>query len=342
MKLTDQPKDLVKAVQEVIKTSTPTANEKAKDVSDKLSARYESMRPKQLKEYLQPGPDGRPVPPHGEKADREFRRQQAIDLAQDRRDAAALKNAEVDANRPIGAMTQKEIDLRNKARGNIDMNRPMDATGRAKKLKEEQKNLEPTKIEKRPGLTIRHYKSGKDLAIDKPEAVNPEDIESEMVSMGVSKKDAKQEADKYRAATGMYPNVSPKKSSQQMSAAPKQPAKVSTSKTSIRGTPSTEFSTGGEDQPTTTAKPQQEPRIGGKAAGKPTPVPPAPKQTSEPEKKPSKLATVQAEPIEVPKTDTTEPKLAELPKVEPVKAKAEEPKTAEAEPTKIGKIEAVS
>lgn len=54
MKLTDQPKDLVKAVQEVIKSSTPAANEKAKDVSSKLSSRYESMRPKKINESLRP------------------------------------------------------------------------------------------------------------------------------------------------------------------------------------------------------------------------------------------------------------------------------------------------
>lgn len=52
MKLTDQPKDLVKAVQEVMKTTTPPA-EKQK-LSDNLASRYENMRPKQIDEKVDP------------------------------------------------------------------------------------------------------------------------------------------------------------------------------------------------------------------------------------------------------------------------------------------------
>jgi hypothetical protein len=48
MKLTDQPKDLVKAVQEVMKTTTPPADKQK--LSDSLASRYENMRPKQINE----------------------------------------------------------------------------------------------------------------------------------------------------------------------------------------------------------------------------------------------------------------------------------------------------
>jgi hypothetical protein len=48
MKLTDQPKDLVKAVQEVMKTTTPPADKQK--LSDSLASRYENMKPKQINE----------------------------------------------------------------------------------------------------------------------------------------------------------------------------------------------------------------------------------------------------------------------------------------------------
>jgi len=52
MKLTDQPKDLVKAVQEVMKTTTPPADKQK--LSDSLASRYENMRPKQIDEKVDP------------------------------------------------------------------------------------------------------------------------------------------------------------------------------------------------------------------------------------------------------------------------------------------------
>jgi len=352
MKLTDQPKDLLKAVQEVIKTSTPAANEKAKDVSDKLSARYESMRPKQLKEYLQPGPNGRPVPPHGEKADRELRKQQAADLAQDRRDAAALKRAEVDTNRPIGAMTPKEVELRNKA--NVEMNRPMDATGRAKKLKEEQKEgAKKHPAEGTFGFPIDTSNQPRRPVKPAQKQEAPKSPQKQETSAEIMKRIQKQIDDMNKQMDATEKKLQATERAQETK---KKPVAVVTP-TDMQGRPVNrpEPSTKTEPPPAWMQKPAYK-----KSLPLGTDVDAAEREAerTKPSKvEPAKIATVKAEPIEVPKTDMSEPKLAELPKMEPIKAKAKEdeadqdmkrpmgaekekPKAAEAEPAKVGKVQA--
>lgn len=251
MKLTDQPKDLVKAVQDVIKTSTPAANEKAKEVSEKLSSRYDSMKPIQINEQ---SPSKRT--PEQEKAYQEGMRKfkemkkaagdddetfgLPVELKQPRRLTTPEQKQEAPES-PRKKETPAELMKRLNKQVD-DMNKQMDSTEQTLKA------TEKTQAKNKPVATV-----------------TPVDRQGRPIN--------KLEPSTKKDPSSLLQKPQYKK-----------------------------FLPTGTDADAAERDQQQ---------AKPVEVPKA-KEVNIPDK------------IEVPKTDASEPKLAELPKMEPIKAKAKE------------------